>query len=465
MLSSMSLSALRKEIYKEKCKYSYQAFLEHIYHGKWKPAKHLVVLCKVIDDVINGKIDRLIVEMPPRHGKSMSLSRVLPAYFLGRYPDKEVVLTSYSSKLAESFGRTNRRVIKEFGKPLFGIQSSAVKDSNSEWEIEDHEGKAICVGMDSAITGHGADLLILDDPIKGRAEAESESTRNNTFNTYNSVLRTRLHPGGAIIIILTRWHNDDLVGRLLNPEDGVPEDWTIVRFPAIAEEGDPLGREVGEALWEEWFSLEELCKLRDSLGTYEWSALYQQNPVPAIGNIISMSAFKRYGVLPKFDTIIQSWDCTFKDVPTSDFVVGQVWGKSGVNKYLLDQVRLKMDTPSTIMHIRNFLIKYPGTNSVLVEAKANGMAVIQMLKHEVAGLIPVEPVGGKVARVNAIAPQIQAGNIHIPHSNKSFWVNDFLTECANFPNGKHDDQVDAMSQAVLHLSNTSQTRMLGTWRR
>jgi predicted phage terminase large subunit-like protein len=255
------------------------------------------------------------------------------------------------------------------------------------------------------------------------------------------------------VLVMTRWHSQDLAG-LLTAEmtEGTGEQWEVISLPAEAEENDALGREVGAWLWPDRFSPEEYAATKSAVGSRAWAALYQQRPSPEEGGLIKRQWFQYYTVVPAhFDTILQSWDCTFKDLKSSDYVVGQVWGQVGADKYLLDQVRDKMDLPKTLMAVRRMSVKWPQARLKLIEDKANGPAVIQMLKKEISGLVAVNPEGGKVARVNAICPDIESGNVWLPHKSIAHWIELFVEECAVFPNGANDDQVDAMSQGLNRM--------------
>ena len=199
-------------------------------------------------------------------------------------------------------------------------------------------------------------------------------------------------------------------------------------------------------------TLEEILQLKTEVGSRAFTAMFLQNPAPDEGSIIKRGWWKYYRELPaKFDEIIQSWDCAFKDLTVSDFVCGQVWGRVGANKYLIDQVLDKIDIVGTLQAIRGITAKYPKAWTKLIEDKANGPAVIQMLKNEISGLIAVNPMGGKVSRAQAVSPDIEAGNVYLPSPSIAPWVHDFVEECAVFPNGKNDDQVDAMTQAIMRL--------------
>jgi predicted phage terminase large subunit-like protein len=211
--------------------------------------------------------------------------------------------------------------------------------------------------------------------------------------------------------------------------------------------------EPDELLWPERFGREEINTLKRSLGSYAAAGQLQQRPSPAEGGILKRQWWKFFREAPpKFSEVIQSWDCSFKDTRTSDFVVGQVWGRNGADKYLLDQVRRRMDCPATIQAVRRLSEKWPQSGEKLIEDKANGSAVVAMLKHKIPGLIAVTPEGGKDVRAQAVSPQIESGNVYLPDPAIAPWVRDFIEECAAFPNGAYDDQVDAMSQALVRLA-------------
>jgi len=252
---------------------------------------------------------------------------------------------------------------------------------------------------------------------------------------------------------MTRWHEDDLVGRLLREHAG---EWTLVNLPALAEPNDPLGRVEGEALWPERYDVAALSTIKTTVGARTFEALYQGHPSPQEGSIFRRGWWGTYPLPPaeqarNMRQIILSWDCAFKDLETSDFVVGQVWGRRDADVFLLDQVRGRMDFPTTVRAVKSLAAKWPQATAKLIEDKANGTAVIATLKREVPGLIPVEPEGGKIARANAVSPYVESGNVFLPSLQHAPWINDFLEEYASFPHGRNDDQVDAGTQALAHL--------------
>jgi predicted phage terminase large subunit-like protein len=369
---------------------------------------------------------------------------------MGRYPDKRVIIVSYNTEFATRFGRRNVNKIKEFGKDIFGIELS--KETAENFEIANNVGACKCAGILAGITGNPADLIIIDDPIKNREEADSDVHRNKMWDEYLNSVKTRLSANGKIIIIQTRWHEDDLAGRIIKQEG---HKCKVVNFPVEAEENDILGREVGDALFPEigkdkyWLEDFKLSYTSQE-GHRAWLSLYQGKPSAIEGNLIKRDWFQFYDKLPdKFDRVCASWDCAFKDGNNNDYVVGQVWAMRGINCYLLDQIRGHMNLPTTVDAIEAMKDKYPGIGRIFVEDKANGSAVIQILQDKIPGVIAVNPEGGKVARASAISPHIESGHVFLPKFAP--FLNEFMDECSAFPNTKHDDQVDAMTQAINRM--------------
>lgn len=429
---------------------------------------HHKYLAGKLNDFVQGKINRLMVFMPPRYGKSELVSRRLPAYALGKNPDEQVIACSYGSALSSQMNRDVQRIIDSekyekifpdtrlFGENVRSISRGHWLRNSDVFEIVGHTGSYRSSGIGGSIVGSGFTLGIIDDPIKNHEEARSVAYRESLWEWYTSTFYTRMEKGARILLTMTRWHEDDLAGRLLRlaQENPDADRWEVVSFPAILEEeneNDP--REIGEPLWPSKFNEEALKKTKVSLGTYQWSALYQQSPQPAGGGMFKRNWWQFYKKAPdKFDEIIQSWDMTFKDSKGTDYVVGQVWGRKGADKYLLDQVRDRMDFPATLQAVKTLSSKWPEAITKLVEDKANGPAIIASLKREIPGLIPVTPLGGKEARAAAISPEVEAGNVYLPDSSIAPWIHDFIGECAAFPTGVHDDQVDAMTQALNRLA-------------
>ena len=260
----------------------------------WHSAKHLDLLCQALEDVEAGRCKRLIVCMPPRHGKSELISKSFPSWCIGKNPDREIILASYGAELAEGFSRLNREKLREFGQDIFGIRISRESAAVGRWGIEGHRGGMFAVGVQGPITGRGGHIVIIDDPVKGAQEAASATYRQHTIEWYQTVLRTRLYPDAAIIIVMTRWHKEDLVGWLLAQEAVGGEQWRVLTLPAIAEKNDPLRRNPGEALWPAWFDTKALADIKATMTPYQWLALYQQRPTDPQGALFKHEYFRTY---------------------------------------------------------------------------------------------------------------------------------------------------------------------------
>lgn len=442
--------SIRKELEKELARRSYLEYCIYAHGGKWIPGKHLRLICDTVEDLIYDRLKEniLIISMPPQHGKSQSITETLPSYYLGKFPDKRVIEASYGDDLAQRFGRRNRDKIKDYGKELFDIEIKRGRDSATNFEISEHSGSMISRGIMSGITGQPGDLIIIDDPIKNRQEADSETYRARVWEEFLNSIYTRLSASGKIILILTRWHEDDLAGRLLT---NMPGKCLEINIPLEAGENDILDRQPGDALFPEigkdnnW--LKEFKKVYTTEeGSRAWNALMQGQPTAQEGNLIKRKWWKYYDRLPGMIQTIMSVDATFKDGDNSDYVAIQVWGKRDADMYLIDALTERMDFPTTLQAIINMKAKYRNIGRIFVEDKANGSAIISMLRRKIPGVIGINPEGGKVARVNAVSGAIEAGNVFLPN-NKQFTF-DFVDQCSKFPNGVHDDMVDAMSQAL-----------------
>ncbi|MFI8459035.1 phage terminase large subunit [Kitasatospora sp. NPDC085464] len=435
----------------------------------------LELLDRNLMDVAAGKTRRLIWTMPPQEGKSQRVSRTFPAWLLARNPDLRIAIASYEFGTARRWGRAIRNDISA-NTDLFGLRVRHDTGAAHEWQLEDHAGGVYSVGIAGALTGRPVDVLIIDDPIKGRAEAESLVQREKVWDFWVDTARTRFGPETAVIVVLTRWHEDDLAGRLLAADKTIGE-WTYVNIPAQAEAADdPLGRKPGEYLVSargrgvaDWESTK-----RD-VGARTWTSLYQGRPAPAEGGLFRRDHWRWYQApkadqradgsywIPNATEVIQSWDMTFKDSRTGDFVVGQVWAKINGQVYLMDQICDRLDFPATCRAVTALSKRWPQAHAKLVEDRANGPAVISQLRSTVPGLIPVTPKESKFARASSVAPFVESGVVWLPAPEIAPWIGSFLEETAGFPNASHDDQVDAMTQALHRLlaGSNSADRALG----
>lgn len=407
--------------------------------GKWESFSYFPLIADIVRDAILNGGGRIILTMPPRHGKTTFISHWVPTWFIDSFPDKRVILTSYGESLAQTSGRVIRNNLKQLKEKLS-------KDSQSATELTTPQGGGLyATGMGGSITGRGADLLIIDDPIKTLKEAMSTTVRQNHKDWFDTVAYTRLEPGATVIVCLTRWHEDDLAGYLIKDHH---DDWTVINLPALAEENDMLGRPVGAALCPERYDKEQLTKIKSSIGQRFFTSLYQGSPVMQEGRIFKRSYWKRWTELPEFEQQKLSVDPTFKE-DGSSFIVIQAWGKKGADCYLIDQIRGKWGMSEFIEKFKAMCKKYPKAHRKEIENKANGPAVENMLKREIAGIVLIEPRGGKEVRALAVEPIFESGNIWIPADVVMYpWVEGLIEEAAVFPNGKDDDQVDTMTQAI-----------------
>jgi predicted phage terminase large subunit-like protein len=400
----------------------------------------------------------------PTHN-SLIASRRLPAFFLARNPDKQVLMISYQERLAKVFSKDVRNTIGSVKfKNLFpNVAVSPNSRAAGLWNTTQDGGflsAGIGGGKGTGVTGFGADLLICDDIIKGRKDAASETILTDVNNSLQSDVMTRLHPGAAVVYIGTRWAHNDPAGEIIRND--TENEWTILKLPALAEANDPLGRKVGEALWPERYPEKYLLSLRNNpskLGVAQFESLYQQNPTIAEGAIFQVDKFRRWNKsnLPsQFDLEIVSMDTNVSVGEGNDLTCIQHWGKSGALFYLLDQVKGNWGMTQQLNAFRIFCDARPWVGAKLVEKKANGAAIMDMLARWVPGLVPVLPTESKVQRALAIEPYVSSGNIYIPETKEADWVEDFILECRQFPMGRHDDQIDTCTQAVTYMAKNGQ---------
>jgi predicted phage terminase large subunit-like protein len=412
--------------------------------------------------------------------KSLLVSVFWPAWEWIRWPERRWLYSAYAASLSIRDSVKFRRLIESpWYQSRWTDRFSLTSDQNTKVRVDNsRSGYRIATSVGGSATGEGGDRIICDDPHNVQ-EVESDSVRKGTLDWWDVVMSTRVNDPktSAMVVVMQRCHQQDLSGHLL--EQGgfehlcLPAEYEGATRTTVIGFSDPR-KEMGELLWKERYGTQEIEDLKRRLGSYAAAGQLQQRPSPLGGGIFKRHWWRYFQpqganfppvvvslpdgtsasippiTAPSYvDEQIQSWDCSFKDLDTSDYVVGQAWGRSGSIYLLGHQIRARMDCPATIKAIRELSQKWPGTLAKLIEDKANGSAVIQMLQHEIPGILPVNPEGGKVARAMAVSPLIEAGNVYLPHPLYAPWVNEFIEECAAFPNGANDDQVDAMTQALL----------------
>lgn len=455
---------------RELARRSFADYLAYSHGASWKRTRMSDYLARRVQDFVETETgnayDILVIETPPQHGKSMTITETFPSWYLGKYQKRRVIVASYNEEFAEKFCRRNKEKVQLFGANLFGIQIGAVNRA-TEFELNNGVGRLLSRGLMSGITGNPADLIVIDDPVKNMQEADSPTYRNRVWQEWQASIKTRLQAGAKIIVIMTPWHEDDLAARLLNTEKNV----TLVRLPVEAQEHDLLGRQPGDALCPElgkdntWLADFKQSYVNDPAGggPRSWAALYMCSPRIEAGNLIHRDWWRLYDAdeTKLFGTEVVSVDAAFKDAEDNDFVSIQVWGKLRNDYYLRYCLNKHLNFPDTVAAIRTVCKLYPRARTILVEDKANGSAIIQTLQREMY-VIPVSPIGGKVSRVNAVSAAIESGHVFLPMHRRRLadgetreemepWVNDFVDQFSAFPSGAHDDMVDAASQALNRL--------------
>jgi predicted phage terminase large subunit-like protein len=422
-------------------------------HHDYRPAAHTQLLCEHGEAVEAGEIDRLMIFLPPRHGKSLHVSQALPAWFLGRQPRKNVILASYADELAHKNSRTARGFLEDDRWP-FETRLSAQSHAAGRWNTTDGGG-VIAAGVGAGITGQGADLMVLDDLIRDRADADSQAIRESTWAWLGQVAMTRLHRGAAVVYATTRWHEDDPAGRLLDSPGG--SRWVVLRLPALAEEDDPLGRIEGEPLWPSEFDVEHFAEQRELMGPRAFAAVHQQSPTPEKGAIFERPWFDgRYAKVPEGLRIVQAVDSAFKTGVAHDYSVIATWGTDRRFFYLLDVRRAKMAYPQLVQAIKDEAAKW-APHRILVEDQASGQSVVQSLKAETGlPVVPVPAEGSKISRAESVTGLFEAGKVLLPEQSPA-WLHDWIEEHVKFPGGKHDDCVDTTSHALRWMRGSSKT--------
>lgn len=407
-----------------------------------------------LEAVERGEIRRLIISMPPRHGKSLLASTFFPAWYLGRNPDRYVIAASYGAELAEDFGRRIRNTVQSPLHRAIFPESRLAEGSAAAHRFDLTRGGAYyAVGRGGSMTGRGAHLLSLDDPLKDAEEANSPTIRRNLQLWFATTAYTRLMPGGAVVLTQTRWHEDDLAGWLLR--EYAAEGWEVLSLPAIAEEHDLTGRAEGEALWPERFSNEALQSIKRQLGSAAFASLYQQRPAPIEGRVFRREWWRRYTAAPapsELLRIVMSVDTAFKAGQENDYTAVTIWGETDTEYCLLHAWRERVEFPELKRKIIEFARAW-SPYAVLIEDKGSGQSLLQELDRDTnLPLHPVKVTSDKMSRAVGVTAIIEAGKVLLPVS--AGWLDDFFEEVSTFPGSRHDDYVDTLTQALRYLMDT-----------
>lgn len=451
----------------------------------FRPRAHQSIISDALVDAQQGRGPRFVaVSIPQQFGKSAITSIGAPLWWLelhslGLVPGGLVGIMSFEDDLARGFSVSIRRELQAHPEKWF---TRVRKDSKGSilWETEE-KGGIYAVGMSGSVQGRPISLLCIDDPTKNFDQAMSPVHQNTIWNNWHSVIYGRLQPWTIVIVTMVRWAANDFIGRLASDEfEGDPADWRFINIPYVADkEDDPLGRPIGEPLLrpQASFTLEDAYQeaehVKKTTSTYSWNALWQQQPRDPDGCVLPESRWRYWGGdsdidLPStFEQMVMSWDMAFKDLKSSDWVVGSLWGRIGADFFLVDLRRGRFSFTDTCREVKTFALnsrtRYPNiTIPIVVEDKANGPAVIDQLRSSVGALLEFDPseYGSKLARANAIQPYLLGGNLYIPAESERPWVRSFKGELADFRGnkGETDDQVDSATMAILHmLKNTFNT--------
>jgi len=425
----------------------------------WPNPAHQVKLARHLEQIESGEIKNLMVIMPPRHLKTETCSIRFPAWYLGKHPQNAVIGCSYSDNKAYTVSYAVREVISSPSyQRLFASQFRT--SGAMHWQLAgkyDLRPSYIAAGVGGGITGEGGHVLIVDDPIKNQEEAQSAVIRESIWQWWITTAITRLQPEGAKILIMTRWHVDDLAGRLLKlaASNPVADQWVVLHFPAIDKEGN--------ALWPEKFPVEFLERVRagqtddpnePGAGSRAFESLYQGNPTIAEGQIFKREWWKYYKARPEFKFIVHSWDTAYKAKTENDCSVCTVWGVTDTGYYLLEVLRERLEMPE-LKRLAVVGARRDHVAALYIEDAASGQSLIQELRRESSlPVIPVKADNDKVTRAIAVTPLIEAGRIYLPEY--ASWLRDYIEELSGFPNSEHDDQVDSTTQALRMIANPRQ---------
>lgn len=472
-MQQAELEQLEREVNALELYQSPSTFAQNITRGyaeQWEPYPHLQLVNKAIVDLCEGKTDkkRLLVTTPPRHGKSHLCSLHTPAWYLNRYPDKRVILASYGDDFAAEWGRQVRDLI-ENNADRMSIKVSKESSAANRWAVDDHLGRMVTAGVGGQLTGRGAHLFILDDPVKDAAEAASATIRDQKWDWWRQVAQTRLEPGGVVILIQTRWHEDDLAGRILLHE---PDLWTHINLPALAEEDDLLDRRPGEALCPQRYDEQALGAIRESIGSQAWSALYQQRPSPEGGGAFKRKDFRYWSpqaseqktyVLHDTDGSLlvpqsECWRMVIMDLAltkrtTSDYTVATVWDVAPwlepSRMILVDVIRERIEGAGHVDLGKQLWDSYQ-PNFVGVEEAMQGSMTLAFLQR-MGVLIRGLKTKSKDKPFRAKDAELMMENHRVYFPRNRAWLPAWEHELLLFPSGTHDDQVDSFAYAAQEV--------------
>ena len=434
-----------------KAKNDFMSFVKCVW-PEFIEGSHHRHIAKKFNDLANGKINRLIVNMPPRHTKSEFASFLLPAWMVGRNPKLKIIQATHTGELAIRFGRKAKTLIdSDDYRKIFDTRLREDSQAAGRWETA-QGGEYFAAGVGGAITGRGADLLIIDDP-HSEQDALSATAMESAYDWYTSGPRQRLQPGGKIVCVMTRWSTKDLTGKLLaHQKEAKSDKWHVVEFPAILEDDDPP-----VPVWPEYWKLEELESVKATLPVGKWNAQWMQNPTSEEGAILKREWWRKYDRedIPALHHVIQSYDTAFLKKETADYSAITTWGifypdeDSGANLILLDAIKGRCEFPE-LRRLALEQYKYWNPETVIVEAKASGLPLTHELRQMDIPVINFTPSKGndKHVRVNTCAPLFESGMIWAPDEK---FAQEVIEECAAFPFGDHDDLVDSTTQAIMRF--------------